>query len=61
MSRGIQRREDLGKWFNIPPPRCTGEFRGGKIWGNGLMTYSDGTPSSEGYFQETKFRSIKLY
>ena len=35
-----------------------GEFRGGKIWGNGLMTYADGSPSSEGYFQETKFRSL---
>ena len=32
---------------------CT---RGGRMWGHGLLTYSDGSPSSEGYFQESKFR-----
>ena len=34
-----------------------GEFRGGRIWGNGLLTYSDGSTNSEGYFQESNFRS----
>ena len=28
-----------------------GEFRGGRIWGNGLMTYRDGISATEGYFQ----------
>ena len=32
-----------------------GEFRGGRLWGYGLLTYSDGSPSSEGYFQESMF------
>jgi len=32
-----------------------GEFRGGRLWGYGLLTYSDGSPSSEGYFQEAMF------
>ena len=31
-------------------------IRGGRMWGHGLLTYSDGSPSSEGYFQESKFR-----
>ena len=26
------------------------------MWGYGLLTYSDGSPCSEGYFQESKFR-----
>ena len=33
-----------------------GCIRGGRMWGHGLLTYSDGSPSSEGYFQESKFR-----
>jgi len=45
-----------GVYATIDGMKYEGEFRGGKIWGNGLMTYSDGAPSSEGYFQETKFR-----
>ena len=32
-----------------------GEFRGGRIWGNGLMTYNDGKVGSEGYFQDSRF------
>ena len=32
-----------------------GELRGGRLWGHGLLTYSDGSPSSEGYFQEGNF------
>ena len=27
------------------------EFRAGRIWGHGLLTFSDGSNSSEGYFQ----------
>ena len=27
------------------------EFRAGRIWGHGLLTFSDGSSSSEGYFQ----------
>ena len=26
------------------------------MWGYGLLTYSDGSPCSEGFFQESKFK-----
>ena len=32
-----------------------GEFRGGRIWGNGLLSYPDETPGIEGYFQDQRF------
>ena len=32
-----------------------GEFRGGRIWGNGLLTFSDGVTGAEGYFQDSRF------
>ena len=28
-----------------------GEFRGGRLWGKGLLSYHDGSPGTEGYFQ----------
>ena len=34
---------------------CAGEFRGGRLWGKGLLSYSDGSPGTEGYFQDVRF------
>ena len=45
-----------GVFSTIDGMKFEGEFRGGRMWGHGLLTYSDGSPSSEGYFQESKFR-----
>ena len=33
----------------------SGEFRGGLIWGNGLLHYSDSTQDTERYFPDSKF------
>ena len=41
--------------FQMPFQLLKGEFRGGRIWGNGLMTYNDGKVGSEGYFQDSRF------
>ena len=32
-----------------------GEFRGGRLWGKGLLSYKDGSPGTEGYFQDVRF------
>ena len=32
-----------------------GEFRGGRLWGKGLLSYHDGSPGTEGYFQDVRF------
>lgn len=37
--------------------RYEGEFRGGRIWGRGLLTFKDlshGFPRNEGYFQDCR-------
>ena len=33
----------------------SGEFRGGRLWGKGLLSYTDGSPGTEGYFQDVRF------
>ena len=41
----------------------SGEFRGGRIWGNGLLTFRDGVSATEGYFQgpiQLNIFSIKI-
>ena len=37
---------------------CASEFRAGRIWGHGLLTFSDGSNSSEGYFQVDYFIGV---
>ena len=44
-----------GNILTLDGMKYEGEFRGGRLWGHGLLTYSDGSPSSEGYFQESMF------
>lgn len=42
--------------------RHEGEYRGGKICGLGLTTFSDGTngfPRNEGYFQDSQIKFLK--
>ena len=43
-----------GAFYTIDKMRFEGEFRGGRIWGNGLITYPDETPGIEGYFQDAR-------
>ena len=44
-----------GAFYTIDKMRFEGEFRGGRIWGNGLITYPDETPGIEGYFQDARW------
>ena len=44
-----------GIYFTVDGMKFEGEFRGGRIWGNGFLSYSDGTPGTEGYFQDSRF------
>lgn len=42
--------------------RHEGEYRGGRIFGLGLTTFSDGTngfPRNEGHFQDAQLKYIK--
>lgn len=46
-----------GIFFRSDGMRFEGEFRGGRIWGLGLVTFSDltnGFPRNEGFFQDCK-------
>ena len=45
-----------GKSKNMHGLWNTSLYRGGRMWGYGLLTYSDGSPCSEGFFQESKFK-----
>ena len=43
-------KKDVIKKVNI-----SGEFRGGRLWGKGLLSYTDGSQGTEGYFQDVRF------
>lgn len=46
-----------GIFFRSDGMKFEGEFRGGRIWGLGLVTFSDlsnGFPRNEGFFQDCK-------
>ena len=36
-----------------------GEFRGGRLWGKGLLSFNDGKTGSEGYFQVVQCNDVK--
>ncbi|KAF4516392.1 hypothetical protein B566_EDAN008515 [Ephemera danica] len=47
-----------GVFWRADGMKFEGEFRGGRIWGLGLVTFSDDThgfPRNEGYFQDCRF------
>lgn len=46
-----------GIFYRSDGMKYEGEFRGGRIWGLGLVTFSDltnGFPRNEGFFQDCK-------
>lgn len=51
-----------GTFWRADGTKFEGEFRGGRIWGLGLVTFNDGShgfPRNEGYFQDCKMLKKK--
>merc|ERR1711874_579016 len=44
-----------GMFTTLDGTKFEGEFRGGRLWGKGLLSYHDGSPGTEGYFQDVRF------
>lgn len=45
----------LPRGSRIIASHLPGEFRGGRIWGKGLLTFNEDKVGAEGYFQDSRF------